>query len=120
MVAHPAAEEFVHRYAQRLAPDVPQGHVHGGDGGAEYPVGGEESAAEHHLPQVLDAPRVLTGDQLGQMGEPARDRLLPGSDADFAQAVDAFVGVDHHEHHAVAVVGKSQHFQARDLHATPR
>ena len=56
---------------------------------------------------------VLADDQAGEMLDGAGDGALPRADADLAEAVQALVGVDRDQHHAVAVVGQGEHSHSR-------
>ena len=62
-VAGRAAEELVHGHAQDLAPEVPQGQVHGADGirGESGCAEGAVGAAGHHVPQFLGGQGRLAG-----------------------------------------------------------
>ena len=94
LVAHPPAQQFIDRHAQRLALDVPQRDVDGRDGRGEDALRREEAAAEEHLPDVLDPRRVLADQQRLEVLDRADHRQFAPGDARLADAVDALVGID--------------------------
>jgi hypothetical protein len=58
-----------------LAENVPEGEVDAGDGGGAHDaVAMPEMLTEHHLPEVLDAARILADEQLGNILDRADDR----------------------------------------------
>jgi hypothetical protein len=114
VVASESAQQFVDGHAQRFAFDVPQRHVERAQGVQFLAAGRIEVAAVHHLPEVVDARRVLA-DEHGAA-------LLHGVfRAAFADAGDALVGLDGddvlalvEEFLGVARIAVVAH--ARDLH----
>src|SRR5262249_40394116 len=68
-VAAGAPEQLVHRNAERLPQDVPQGDVDGGDDGPEDLAAFEIRGAVERLPEMLDPPRVLADQELPKMIE---------------------------------------------------
>ena len=93
--AAPAAEEVVDGGVERLALDVPESDVDGGDGGhgdgASAPVG----SAVEVLPDVLGLEGV-TADDAGEdvVLEVGGDGELAAVEGGVAEAIDPFVGVD--------------------------
>src|SRR5258707_34811 len=62
------------RQARNLAEDVPQGEVDAGDSRGPHDAAAvPEVLAEHHLPEVFDAGRILADHQLGQVLDGADD-----------------------------------------------
>ena len=110
--AHLAAKQVVHRHVGHLALDVPQGHVHAGDGivddGAAAPVG----VLVHQLPQVGDVAHILADEQRTQIG---LNEMLHGqvavSEGGTAQTVQArLAGLHLHHHQIDALGGGADHF----------
>ena len=103
-VAHPAAEQLVHRHAKRLALDVPQGDVDGRDGRAQDALGGKKAAAEQPLPDVFYAKGVLAHQNFFEVLDGADHRLLAAGQTGLAHAEDPFVGINDDEE-KVAMAG---------------
>ena len=110
--AHFAAEQVVHRHVGHFALDVPQGHIHTGDGivddGAAAPVG----VLVHQLPQVGDVAHILADQQRTQIG---LNEMLHGqvavSEGGAAQTVQArLAGLHLHHHQIDALGGGADHF----------
>ena len=60
----PSREQLVEGQAGHLAQDVPQGHVHRGDGAHRDRAAAPVRPAMQELPRILDAPRVAA-DEVG-------------------------------------------------------
>lgn len=99
-----AAEQLVDGHAERLALDVPEGDVDGGDGGVDG-LALEVAEPVHHVPVVLDIEGPLADQILGE----ALDGSAGGGDvspvASLAVADDALVGLDAGEHELADVEG---------------
>ena len=95
--AHPpprgAAQKLVHRNAERLALDVPEGHVDAAQGAGEDRPAPVEGVTVDRLPVVDDLARVLA-DQVGlDLLDGRRDRERAPLDDRLAQADDPGIGV---------------------------
>ena len=95
VIAHHAAQQRVHRQAERLAADIPQRQVERAEGVFFLAPGRIEEGARHVLPEALDVLRVLADQAAGALFE----HLLGAA---FADAGDAGVGLD--GHHQVALI----------------
>ncbi len=93
-VAHLAAEQRMHRHAQRLAVDIPQRLVDPGQRAHQHRPAAVETAAIQHVPVILDQARILADEVVGQLlhrgGHGMRAALHDG----FAPAADARIGID--------------------------
>src|SRR5690606_14782324 len=94
VVAGFTAEQLVGWHAERLAPQIPQRDVDGGDRRRVDMAAPEELPAPEGLPDVLDA-RGVHADELGF---PGADEGLDGGflagDARLAETGEALVGID--------------------------
>ncbi len=121
VVPHRPAPELVAGDAVHLAEDVPEGDVDAAHrGAADDPVAVPEVLAEHHLPEVLDARRVLADDQVGQVLDRPHDRSGVPFERRLAPAVEAGLVGEHPDedpvpHPRVADV----RLDRGDLHETP-
>ncbi len=102
LVAHLVAEQVVNGHAERLALDVPQGDVDGGDGRGEDALCREEAAAEEHLPDVFAVHGVLADEQRLEVLDRADHRQFAAGNAGLAHAVQPLVRV-HHDKQEVAM-----------------
>ena len=94
-VARRAAEQLVDRHAQRLALDVPQGHVDAAQGAGQDRPAAIEGVAVDGLPVMHHLARVLADQvRLDLLDRPSRTVMRPALDDRLAQADDAGVGVD--------------------------
>ena len=116
LVAHLAAQQLVDRHAQRLALDVVERDVDGGHRRREDALRGEEAAPEEHLPDVLDAERVLPDEDVLEVLDRADHGQLAPGDARLADAVDAFVGIDDDEQEVAVSGPHGITFDVGDLH----
>ena len=86
-----AAEQLVDGHAERFAVYIPECDVDGADRGGQGVGAGEETAAEHHLPEVFPAHRILADEPVPE----GQDDLLYGQfapgQAAFADPVDPLV-----------------------------
>ena len=90
-VSDAASQQLVDRDVQRLRLDVPEGDVDGAHGrGLHYPSR-EEGAAKHHLPEVLDAKRIGSGEIALERLPHLRHGGDAAADAGLAEPVDALV-----------------------------
>ena len=113
LVAPGAAEQRMDGLARRLAGDVPERDLDAADGMDRRPPPAViERALVHLLPEPADLQRVLPDQQRGEPvaelvgGGRLDDRLGDGGRGiDLAQAGDAFVGMDAHQHAVLAAVG---------------
>ena len=80
-VTRAPAQQLVHRRAQRLAFDVPEGDVDSGDGGGQDALRREEAAAKEQLPDMLCAEWVLADEQGPEMLDGASNGQLAPADA---------------------------------------
>ena len=110
--AHLAAEQIIDRHVGHLALDVPQSHIHAGDGivddGAAAPV----SVLVHQLPQVRDVAHILADQQRTQVGlNEMLHRQVAVSEGGAAQTVQArFAGLHLDNHQIDALRGGADHF----------
>jgi hypothetical protein len=87
-IPHLPAEQLMHRLAERLALDVPQGLVDARDRTHENGATAVEATAVHDRPQVLDVRRILADEQVGELIDGGshgcclafEDRLTPSHD----------------------------------------
>ncbi len=93
-VTHLAAQQPMHRHAQRLALDVPQRLIHAGDGAHHHRAAPVEAGAVHHIPQVLHIARVAAHQVVGQLLNRSGYGVGTAFDDRLAPADDTFVGVD--------------------------
>ena len=93
-VALLAAEQLVDRHAERLALDVVEGDVDGGDRRLQHAAALEVLAAIHLLPERADLHRVAADEELAIVLDRADHGLLAAGQAALAPAVDALVGLD--------------------------
>ena len=89
-----AAEQLPHRDAERLALDVVQRDVDGGDGGSQDAAAFEVLAAVHLLPQRADIGGVAPDQPASVVLDGAGDGAFAAGEAGFAPALQAGVG-DH-------------------------
>jgi hypothetical protein len=107
---------LVHRDAGRLAEEVPQGDVDGGDGRAEDINVLEIRAALEGLPEVLDPPRLLADQELPEVVEhPVHGQLVAG-DAPLAEPAEAGVGLQLDDVLVPKAHPHRESFDRRDLH----
>ena len=113
VIAHHAAEHRVHRQTQRFAADIPERQVDGAERVHLLASGRVEERAQHILPEVLDAARVLADHAAGALHQQV------GSAA-FADAGDAGVGLDGDNHIALIEervgIRRRPHADAGHLH----
>jgi hypothetical protein len=87
------AEQLVDRHVERLAANIPERHVHGGNRRHRHRAAAPVGALVEVLPCVLDAPRVAADEQRHDMlAQIAGDRELPSIQRPVAQTVDAVLG----------------------------
>ena len=86
------------------------------DGAADHAVGGKETAAKQHLPDVLDRAGVLADQQRLEVLDGAHHRQLAAAEAGLANTVDAFVRVDGHEQVVARAVEDREALDIGDLH----
>ncbi|MCY1368989.1 hypothetical protein D9M69_560030 [compost metagenome] len=113
-LAHRAAEQLMHRHAEVLALDVPEGLVDAGDGAHQHRAATVEAAAVHDVPQVLDVARVLADQIVGKLVDGGRHRVRPALYHRLAPAADADIGIDAQEQPARR---DQEGGEAGDLHA---
>ena len=94
MVAEAAAEQVPDRLAERLALDVPEGHL---DPGHRAAADGPEHAVahrgdEHPVPEPVDVARLLADEDRAEVLDRRLDHARPAGA--FADARDALVGLD--------------------------
>src|SRR6218665_826333 len=97
-VAPQAAEQLVYRDAERLALDVPQGLIDAGDGAHEDRSATVKARTVHHLPEVIDACRVLPDQVRLQFMHCRLNGARMAFDHRFAPADEALVRLDAQEH----------------------
>ena len=97
LVAHAPAQQLVDRHAQRLALDIPQRDIDRRDGRREDALGGEEAAARHRCHRCSMRNGSLPISNGLKVLNRADHRQLAAGDAGFANAIDPFIGIDHHE-----------------------
>ena len=115
-VPAPAAEQFVHRNAERFSVDVPEGDVDRADRGGEGVGAGEEVAPEHHLPQVFPAGRILADEAFAEGEDDLPDGQLAPGQAAFAYAVDPFVRLDLDEEIVPVAAADREDFYVGNAH----
>ena len=69
VVARLAAQQLIYGHAERLAFDIPQGHVECSQRMQLFAARRIEAAAIDELPQVVDARRVVADQHLGALGD---------------------------------------------------
>ncbi len=111
VVARQAAEQLVHRQAERLALDVPQREIEGAEGVGLLPARRVEPRDVGLLPDPLDPKGILANQR-------ARDLLEGVPGAALADAGDADVGFNGHHHVALVEqrveVGRTEDPDASD------
>ena len=113
LVADLAAQQVVDGNAKVLAFDVPQRDVNGGDGAHDGRTT-EMRGAVHHVPMVLDQPRVFAHQVLAKLADSGFGGFQMAPGARLTESGDAFVGGNLDEE--VAVDG--QGFDFGDLHCS--
>ena len=93
-VALLAAKQFVDRHPQRLALDVVQSDVDGGNRRLQHAPAFEILAAIGLLPDPADLHRIAADQELAIMLDGAGHRLLATAQAAFAPTEDTLVGLD--------------------------
>ena len=118
--AHPlprrAAEQLVDRHAQRLALDVPQGHVDAAQGAGEHRAAAIEGVAVDRLPVMDHLARVFAHQVRLDFLDGGRDGRRPALDDRLAQPDDPGIGVHLQEQPARL---DQQGFQLRDPKRVP-
>ena len=113
--AHPlprrAAEQFVNRYSQRLALDVPQGHVDAAQGAGEYRAASIEGMAVYRLPVMNHLARVFAHEVRLELLHSGRDGRRPPFDDWLSQPDNPGIGVNLQEQPSRL---DEQGFQLRD------
>ena len=118
-IAHRPAPELVARHAVNLPEDVPQRDVDPADRGAAHdPVAVPEMLAVHHLPQMLDARRVLPDQELADVLDRARDGAGVPLQRRLAPAPQPrLIGQDLHEDPVPHAGVTDESLDGGDLHA---
>ena len=88
------------------------------DGRRQDALRREEAAPEEHLPDVLDAERVLPDQQRLEMLDRADHGQLASGDPRLAHAIDALVGVHDHEQEIPMAAPNRISLDVGDLHDT--
>ena len=113
IIAVHAAEQLVHRHAQRLAFQIPQRQIERTDRMQPFASGRIVEGAVHVLPQSFDVERVLAdeppGAWLQRVARPA-----------FADAGDVGVGLDGDDHVALQQRNLQRHHVGRLVEPDPR
>ena len=91
---------MVHRYAERLALDVPERLIDAGDRTHENRAAAIERAAVHGLPVIVDARGIFADELLADLGDRGFDAARAAFDHGLAPADEAFVRLDLEEHPA--------------------
>ncbi len=97
-VAHQAAHQLPDRGIQHFAFDIPQRLVDTGDSAHHDRAAAVEARAVHHLPQVVNACRILTNQVFTQLMHRRFDGARTAFDDRLAPANHPFVGFDFQEH----------------------
>src|SRR5581483_2884596 len=114
------AKQVVQRRVQRLCLDVPQGHVHGGNGGHGYRASSPIGPSIQILPDVLSLKGIAAND--------ARDDVvreitgygkLSAIEGAISQAVNAFICEDL-QGYKISSGRADEDLSICDLHAQPR
>ena len=111
-----ATQQFIDRHAQRLAFDIPEGDVDGGDGGGQDALRREEATTEEHLPEMLRAEGILANEQGLEVFDGALHRQFAPGNSGFTQTADAFVRLDDNEAKGAPLPGEID-FHIGNLHA---
>ena len=116
VVARLAAQQLVHRHAQRLALDVPQRRVDRRDRRHRHRPAAPVRALVKVVPDVLDAPRVAPDQQRDHVvGQVARDGQLAPVQRRVAEPVHAALGLDL-QRDEVPPRRADDHLRRHDLH----
>ncbi len=99
-VAHQAAHELPDRRVQHFTFDIPQRLVDTGDGAHQDRTTAVEARAVHHLPQVINARRILTNQVFTQLVHRRFNGARAPFNHRFAPAHNPFIGFDFQEHPA--------------------
>jgi hypothetical protein len=92
-IAHTAAEQAVHRLAERLADDVPAGHLQHGDARHDDLAGAPVVELHEALDERFDLERIRARDAvLEDLGEIAEERFGAADHAGLADAGEPVVG----------------------------
>src|SRR3989454_10351005 len=114
-----SAQEIVKRRVERLTFDVPECHIHGGNGAhgdrSFSPVG----AAVEILPDIFGLKRVASNETRNQMvRQVTGDRKFAPVQSAISEPVDSFVGVDF-ESDEIPSGGTDKDFGVFDFHSVP-
>jgi hypothetical protein len=94
LVGDLAAEQLPHGHAQRLALDVPAGHLDDGDAGHHDLAGAPVVAVLHPSDEVLDSERIGAENVIGlRLSQISDQRVGMAQHAGLADSSDALVGV---------------------------
>src|SRR6201999_4604590 len=124
-LVHLAAEQVVHRLADRLADDVPAGHLQPAHHAHETQVRTQrEPGAVALAPEALDLERVATGEAAGeQILDHARDDLRPErGGVHLAEALYAAARAQLEEYEVATAeggrwIGNDEYLDAVELHS---
>ena len=117
LVADLAAQQIVDRHAQRLALDIPQRHVDGGNGRGLNALSRKESAPVELLPDVLGVERALSDQQRFEVLQGADHGQFPAGESRLTHAIDTLVRVDHEEEEVAMTAPDRKGFDIGDFHA---
>ena len=118
-VAHPPAEQLVHRHAERFAENVPAGDLDRRDRRAVDVAAVERDAVEHLSRQRRDAARIRPDDEMFQLADRRLGRADEAVQRAFAEAGDAGIGVDADEQPVLPAGADGKGLDSGDLHALP-
>src|SRR5579859_1090391 len=112
-----AAQQLIHRYAERFTGDVVQRDVDGRDGAGQDSAALEVLATIHLLPQCPTAHRVFAQQELAVVSDRAHHRQLAPGHARLPPADQPGVGLDLHDELVSRPDPRRKRFDVNDLHA---
>ena len=115
-VALAAAQELVHRHAQRAGHQIVQGDVDGRQRRREHAATLEVLTAVDLLPDGRDTPRVAAEQELAKVIERAAHGELPAAQPRFAESHEAVARLDPDDAEVAAAAGDDVGVYTCDLH----
>jgi hypothetical protein len=115
-LARRAAEQAIDRHVPRLAPDVPERLIEGGQRGVEYHATAPEAVPINRLPVMLHREGVLADERLPDLLDSGAHGRFPAFQRRLAPAVDAPIGDNLHEDPVAGLAPRRVCPQLGDLH----
>jgi len=119
-VAHRATQQLIDGNSQALAEDVPARLLDAADRAHRDDAAGKEGVTVHALHQVLDAARIISGDERLQVGDRAGDGAGFPFERGFAPPDQIFVGLDLDKNPVTHSRVDDQRTDRGDLHLSER